>query len=254
MKPLILLVAMTAGAMCGLSLAVAEPPSSADASAAAQALGSVNGICPVEGHLVTAQGGIVVYAEERIAFRTPGAGDAFRQDPVRYIDRMRLQPGKYAYISRWPTLAVMRTAKAATGASNGRCPVMGRPVTAKGGSARLGDQTIAFCCPPCRQRFEADPERYMRRLRADPLAYLYDRPGPTHTELRSAREAAASANGLCPVMRRLVTVKGGSVEFEDQRIAFCCPGCAARFTEDAATYMATLRAEPAVYGYMPSQP
>jgi YHS domain-containing protein len=125
-------------------------------------------------------------------------------------------------------------------------------VTPRGGSATYGEQTIAFCCPGCDSKFEADPERFMRTMRADPLAYAYDRPGPTGAQLRLARKTAGSVNGLCPVMKRLVTARGGSAEYRGMRVAFCCPGCVAKFQKDPAGWFAMMQAEPAVYGLLPA--
>lgn len=249
---------LLAAALLGLSAlhagpARAEPPAKPSLADAARRAGSVNGRCPVMGNLVTPGGGSSVYAGEKIAFCCPGCAGKFDADPVRYMDRMRINPRKYGYVSTKPTLAAMREAKRSANSSNGRCPVMGRAVTPTGGAATYQGQRIAFCCPPCAAKFKADPQRYMRRMRADPLAYAYDRPGPTHAELRLAREAVGSVNGLCPVMGRAVTPKGGTAVYRGERIAFCCPPCKAKFEASPETYMARLRAEPEVHGYLPTR-
>jgi len=250
MRHLILAGALLAALAAGPGPADAGSYTKEQLRAAAAACKSVNAICPVMGNLVKPDGGSATYEGETIAFCCPGCVKKFNADPTRYMDLMRLNAPKYWYVSKKPAVVPMRKAKAALKSANGRCPVMGKLVVADGGTATYGDQTIAFCCPGCAPRFKKDPEKYMRLMRADPLAYAYDRPGPTNAELRAARESAKSANGLCPVMGRLVTTTGGSATHGDQTIAFCCPGCAEKFNADPETYMAKMRAEPAVYGYV----
>ncbi len=237
--------------MYGSGTAWAEKSTPQQLQAAARDAGSVNGLCPIMGRMVTPKGGSAVYQSEKIAFCCPGCAKKFQADPTRYMDRMRLNPAKYGYTSKKPTVAVMRKAKSAAGTANGRCPVMGQPVTVKGGSATFGKERIGFCCPPCVAKFKKDAKRYMRLMRADPTAYSYDRPGPTNAQLRAARKKAGSANGLCPVMGRAVTATGGAVNHRGQKIAFCCPGCSKKFQSNPESYLARMRDEPAAYGYLP---
>jgi YHS domain-containing protein len=129
---------------------------------------------------------------------------------------------------------------------------MGRVVVAKGGLATYGGQRIQFCCPPCQAKFEQDPERSMRLMRADPLAYAYDRPGPTSAQMRVARTNQGTANGKCPVRGRLVTADGGTVDYRGERIGFCSAECVATFQAAPETYMTRMRSERAAYGYVPS--
>lgn len=250
MRHLVIAGAALAVLALGAPRAEAGKHTKAQLRAAAAACKSVNAICPVMGNLVQTNGGSATYGGERIAFCCPGCAKKFNADPTRYMDSMRLNPPKYWYVTKKPGVVPMRKAKAAVKSANGRCPVMGKPVVAKGGSATYGKQRIAFCCPPCEVRFKQDPEKYMRLMRADPLAYAYDRPGPTNSQLRVAREAAKSANGLCPVMGRLVTPTGGSAMYGGQKISFCCPGCAKKFSADPTSYLTKMRADPASYGYV----
>lgn len=220
----------------------------ANLAAAKRAAGTANGLCPVMQRPVTKQGGRATYMGEQIGFCCPGCIAKFQADPVRYMNAMRREPAKYAYVSKGPTLAQMTHAANAARSANGRCPVMGNLVAPNGGSVTYKGQQIAFCCPGCIEKFKADPEKYLRAMRADPLAYGYDRPGPTHAQLRKAREAARSVNGRCPVMGNLVTPQGGSVTYRGEKIGFCCPGCISKFKADPEGWMKKLRSEPAVYG------
>ena len=241
----------------GLLLGHTRPADAADKftreqkQTAQKSAGSVNGVCPVSGKLVTAQGGKAVYKGERISFNSPASEAKFKADPTRYMDRMRLNPPKYWYLSSKPSVVDLRKAKAAQKSANGGCPSTGKPVIPKGGSTKYKGQRIAFCCPSCAAKFKADPEKPMRKLRADPLAYAYDRPGPTNAEMRVARRTVGCANGRCPVMGKKVVAKGGSSTYRGEKIGFCCPPCEAKFTQDPEKYMARMRNEPAAYGYVP---
>ena len=81
---------------------------------------------------------------------------------------------------------------------------MGKVVVPTGKSSTYRGQKIQFCCPPCKIKFDKNPDKYMRLMRADPLAYSYDRPGPTNTQMRVARTNVGSVNGRCPVMGKVV--------------------------------------------------
>jgi Cu+-exporting ATPase len=228
----------------------ADDAAPADPGAVARAFGTANGLCPVMGNPVKARGGRVEYRGETIGFCCPGCIRKFQNDPVRYMDAMRADPAKYGYTARVGNLATLRGKAAELGVANGVCPVLGRPVTADGGTASYRSQTIAFCCPGCKPRFEADPETFMRELRADPGAFAYDRPGPSNAEMRAAREAAGTANGRCPVLGPVVEKAGGFVEYQGERIGFCCESCIEKFRADPERYMAPMRAEPGPHGYL----
>ncbi len=52
---------------------------------------------------------------------------------------------------------------AAAGPINTKCPVTGKPVDAKV-TLKHGCCTIAFCCPDCLAKFQAEPAKYMKAL------------------------------------------------------------------------------------------
>ena len=255
--PLLLVIAMLLGSSAQAARGDEAPghaaPRPADLAAAAKAADTVNSLCPVMERPVTPTGGSVEYQDEKIGFCCPMCAGKFRAETAFYMDRLRLDPAKYAYASSKPTREVMAKAAAEAQSANARCPVMGGLVSPRGGNSAYAGQTIAFCCPGCKGKFDADPEGYMRVLRADPLAYGYERPGPTSAELHDARVEAQAVNGLCPVQGRLVTATGGSSERGGEKVAFCCPGCKARFEADAQGYLRKMRAEPAAYGYVPAK-
>ncbi len=249
--PVAFVLLALAGTVLTAGTANAKDDKPVDLAAARTAAGTANGLCPVMQRPVKPEAGTAEYRGEKIGFCCPGCIAKFKADPVRYMEALRADPARYAYASRWPTADAMDKAKAVTLSANGLCPVMQRLVTKQGGAVMVGDQRIAFCCPGCVAKFRANTETYMRAMRADPTGYDYDRPGPTNAQLRAAREGAASVNGLCPVMGRLVKANAGSVEVHGMRVAFCCPGCVAKFRANSEAYLERMKAEPAVYGYLP---
>ncbi len=73
----------------------------------------------------------------------------------------------------------------------------------------------------------------------------------TAESMAKAATSVGSANGLCPVMERLVTKGGGETDYKGQKIAFCCVGCVGSFNKDPEKWMGLMRANPAKFGYKP---
>ena len=67
--------------------------------------------------------------------------------------------------------AVAAAAKEA-GTANGLCPVMKNPVQ-PGVFTTYKGQKIGFCCPPCKPKFEKEPEKYIAEMAAHPDRYGY---------------------------------------------------------------------------------
>jgi Cu+-exporting ATPase len=232
---------------------LADNGTAPDLAAAAQAAGTANGLCPVMHNPVKASGGNVLYRGEKIGFCCPGCARKFLAEPAWYMDVMRANPARFGYTSHLGTKAQLEQKAAEAGTANGVCPVMHRPVTKAGGFAIYKTQRIGFCCPGCKAKFEAAPEKFMRDLRADPGAYAYDRPGPSNFAMHTARANAGTVNGRCPVMGGLVQKDAGSVVYGGEKIGFCCPACIQKFKADPERYMAPLRSEPGPNGYVPAK-
>lgn len=66
-----------------------------------------------------------------------------------------------------------------------------------------------------------------------------------------AASTVGSVNGLCPVMERLVTKDGGSVDYKGQKIGFCCAGCVGSFNKDPEKWIGVMKANPTKFGYKP---
>jgi len=54
---------------------------------------------------------------------------------------------------------------------------MGKAVVPTGGSVTYKGETIGFCCKGCDAKFKANPEKYMARMRSEPVVYGYKSSG-----------------------------------------------------------------------------
>ncbi|HEX8108586.1 MAG TPA: heavy metal translocating P-type ATPase, partial [Kofleriaceae bacterium] len=95
-------------------------------------------------------------------------------------------------------------------------PVCGMSVTpgkAKGGSATHGGREYWFCNPGCKDRFLADPERYLQP------------------------QTATAQDPVCGMSVTPGKAKGGSATHAGREYWFCNPGCKDRFLADPERYL-----------------
>jgi Cu+-exporting ATPase len=78
------------------------------------------------------------------------------------------------------------------------CGMKVNPATARGGSFEHGGHTYHFCNPKCRERFAADPEKYLSKADAAPASDAQPKAGPRVTAPVTAVEAASVAY-VCPM-------------------------------------------------------
>ena len=78
------------------------------------------------------------------------------------------------------------------------CGMKVNPATARGGSFEHGGHTYHFCNPKCRERFAADPEKYLSKADAAPASDARPKAGPRVTAPVTAVEAASVAY-VCPM-------------------------------------------------------
>jgi Cu+-exporting ATPase len=98
-----------------------------------------------------------------------------------------------------------------------RDPVCGMnvdPASARGGSHEHGGKTYHFCNPRCREKFVADPERYLE--------------GPP---------ATVQTDPVCGMTVNTATA-AGMYEREGRTYYFCSPGCREKFATDPERYLA----------------
>lgn len=101
------------------------------------------------------------------------------------------------------------------------CPVTGDPVKADSFASYEG-QMVLFCCDQCVDRFNKSPLYY--------LPAVYRQIYPQHMQ------------ATCPVMGGEIDPKV-SINFQGQKVFFCCAGCGKKFQNEPATYEAKLKAE-----------
>jgi rubredoxin len=134
---------------------------------------------------------------------------------------------------------------------NAKCPVMGEEVNGKAFSEWNGLR-IGHCCPMCKAKFMADPEKYLKaagiewREAAEAVKKVNDATGADREKALTAlkakwkvvREPAAApapqgalldlGNAKCPVSGEAVDGKTFT-EWQGLRVGLCCPDCGAKF-------------------------
>ncbi len=128
-----------------------------------------------------------------------------------------------------------------TSTKTARDPVCGMsvyPATAGGGAAVHDGTTYYFCNVKCRQRFQAEPERYLTTTRKAPPAA-----GPTLITLgapsNSASPAApqAEVDPVCGMLVDPAAPRGGSTVHDGQTYYFCNSACRQRFETQPELYL-----------------
>lgn len=99
------------------------------------------------------------------------------------------------------------------------CPVMGGDINKEVFTDFEGHR-VFFCCEGCIAKFEAEPQKYLEKMKADGV------------ELMKVKEQS-----FCPVSGEELKSKEAFVDVDGKRIYVCCDGCKAKVKEDPATYM-----------------
>ena len=99
------------------------------------------------------------------------------------------------------------------------CPVMGNPVNKKVYTDHRGKR-VYFCCAGCIEKFEQDPEGYIRRMEARGVTF----------------EKAPLSQARCPVMGTPVNRKIYT-DYRGKRIYFCCKDCIPKFLKNPDKYL-----------------
>jgi YHS domain-containing protein len=102
-----------------------------------------------------------------------------------------------------------------------KCPVMGNPIN-KEVFVDYEGYRYFFCCKGCVEPFLAEPGKYIEQMKAE---------GVTPMKLK--------AQSTCPVLGNPID-KTVFVDYDGQRIYFCCKGCVSEFEKDPAKYMKVL--------------
>jgi YHS domain-containing protein len=106
---------------------------------------------------------------------------------------------------------------------NKKCPITGKDVVA-GRTSEYKKQTIGFCCMDCVNKFEGDPEKYIKKVKEFKKSSVeeisFDEP----------------INKKCPITGKDV-VAGRTSEYKKQTIGFCCMDCVNKFEGDPEKYI-----------------
>ena len=118
------------------------------------------------------------------------------------------------------------------------CPVMGKPIVMNVFTDHEGKR-IYFCCPPCIDKFKADPDTFLKKLRDDGVT-LQKTPTAIASPVAPPTPPAGKPQTLCPVMGKPI-VKDVFTDHQGKRIYFCCPPCIDKFKADPDTFLKKLR-------------
>jgi YHS domain-containing protein len=100
--------------------------------------------CPVMGGEITSDS-YVDYQGQRIYFCCPGCEGTFLADPEKYFEAAAKDSTLFENVQT-------------------TCPVMGNPIDSKYFTYYKG-RGIYFCCAGCIEKFNADPDKYLKAMR-----------------------------------------------------------------------------------------
>lgn len=103
--------------------------------------------------------------------------------------------------------------------AQGTCPVMGSPLPPNSRYTIVKGQLIYTCCPPCIEKIQADPNRWLKQLDDQYAANL--------AAPRSPDEIKIAVQKICPVMGKPLGSMGRpiAVNVGGQKLFLCCEAC-----------------------------
>lgn len=166
-------------------------------------------VCPMSGRPIDPNFH-VDHEGQRVYFCSPGCVAAFEKDPAKYMQKLEAQGIQLEHATRPQT----------------HCPIMGGEIDRSAFTDYQGKR-IYFCCQMCDVKFLKDPEEHIRKMESAGI------------EL----EAVPVPQTMCPVMDMEID-RQYFVDYEGQRIYFCCEPCIRKFNRDPETYVGKLQATP----------
>ena len=115
------------------------------------------------------------------------------------------------------------------------CGMAVDPATAKA-SAEFAGQSYYFCCAGCRDKFLAEPQRYLGEAHAHSHA--------AHAHGHSASAAGSATDPVCGMSVDPATAKHNA-EFAGRTYYFCCAGCREKFLAEPQRYVGEAPAKAA---------
>ena len=111
---------------------------------------------------------------------------------------------------------------------NKTCPLTGKDINPTK-TVEYEKQLIGFCCDDCKGKFEADPKKYIGKVKE-------------FKKKKSAEEISFDdpINKKCPITGKDI-VSGKTSEYEKQLIGFCCQDCVGKFESDPKKYIGKVK-------------
>ncbi len=110
------------------------------------------------------------------------------------------------------------------------CPVTGETfqVTSATLTSEHDGKYYAFCCPGCKPKFDADPQKYSKS----------DSQGTESASRYFPSAPEPGVQAVCPVSGKTFTVSESTPvsEYGGHYYAFCCPGCKPKFEAQPESY------------------
>jgi YHS domain-containing protein len=177
----------------------------------------INKTCPLTGKDVNPTK-TVEYEKQLIGFCCDDCKGKFESDPKKYIGKVK----------------EFKKKKAAEEISfddpiNKKCPITGKDIVA-GKTSEYEKQLIGFCCMDCVNKFEADPKKFISKVKEFKKKKLADEEITFDDPI----------NKTCPLTGKDVNPTK-TVEFEKQLIGFCCDDCKGKFESDPKKYIGKVK-------------
>src|SRR6185295_11658837 len=180
----------------------------------------INKKCPLTGKDIVA-GRTVEYEKQLIGFCCQDCVDKFEGDPKKYIGKVKEFKKKKSSAPEEILFA---------DPINKVCPLTGKDVNVTK-TVEYEKQLIGFCCDDCKGKFEADPKKYIGKVKE----FKKSKKSSSIEEI-SFEAAADPINKVCPLTGKDVNVTK-TVEYEKQLIGFCCDDCKGKFEADPKKYI-----------------
>lgn len=160
--------------------------------------------CPVSGKPAKESSSVELKDGSKVYFCCENCPKAYKADPDKYatkVNRQLLETGQVVEVA---------------------CPLSGKPLN-KDATAEFGKQKISFCCEHCLAEFKEASDDKKLDLVFSEAAF---KKGFTHQT-------------KCPVSGKPINPEA-FVEYQGEKVYFCCPGCPKAFEENPEKYLAKL--------------
>jgi len=139
-------------------------------------------------------------------------------------------------------VAAVEKASFAADPINKVCPITGKDVNPTK-TVEYEKQVIGLCCDDCKGKFEADPKKYIGKVKEFKKGKKSSSPAACCCENEAAQEIAVAAdpiNKVCPITGKDVNPTK-TVEYEKQVIGLCCDDCKGKFEADPKKYIGKVK-------------